>query len=126
MSLVGREARACFDFRIRDQLRTCRCEMVVRDVHEGKPIRRFGINEFIVDCEGKADETGAYRCVLSSGDHRGHGRGFYVASHSAVYVLCKGPEFAPLVSGEIGARNLELTATDFTAHLKPIASAVVC
>lgn len=108
MSFVGRKARACFDFRIRDQLPACRCEIVVRDVHEGKPIRRFGINGFIVDCEGRADETGTYRCVLSSGAIEDVGEDF-MSLHIAQFMSCiKDPTFAPLVSGEIGARNLEL------------------
>jgi len=108
VSFVGQEARACFDFRIRDQVRTCRCEIIVRDVLEGQPIRRFGINGFIVDCEGKADETGAYRCVLSSEAIEDVGEDF-MSLHIAQFVSCvKTPTLAPLVSGEIGARNLEL------------------
>ena len=108
VSFVGQEARACFDFRIRNQVPNCRCEMVVRDVHEGKPTRRFGINGFIVDCEGKADETGAYRCVLSSGSMEDVGEDF-MSLHIAQFMSCvKTPTLAPLVSGESGARNLEL------------------
>tara|TARA_B100000674_G_scaffold296971_1_gene246264 strand:- start:247 stop:1206 length:960 start_codon:yes stop_codon:yes gene_type:complete len=108
VSFVGQEARACFDFRIRDQVRTCRCEIIVRDVLEGQPIRRFGINGFIVDCEGKADETGAYRCVLSSEAIEDVGEDF-MSLHIAQFMSCvKTPTLAPLVSGEIGARNLEL------------------
>ena len=108
VSFVGQEARACFDFRVRDQVRTCRCEIVVRDVLEGQPIRRFGINDFIVDCEGKADETGAYRCVLSSEAIEDVGEDF-MSLHIAQFMSCvKTPTLAPLVSGEIGARNLEL------------------
>ncbi len=108
VSFVGQEVRACFDFRIRDQVRTCRCEIIVRDVLEGQPIRRFGINGFIVDCEGKADETGAYRCVLSSEAIEDVGEDF-MSLHIAQFMSCvKTPTLAPLVSGEIGARNLEL------------------
>ena len=108
VSLVGQEVRACFDFQIRDQVRICQCEMVVRDVHQGKPIRRFGINEFVVECEGKVDETGAYRCVLSSEEIEDVGEDFMSLLIAQFMSCVKTPAFAPLVSGEIGARNLDL------------------
>ena len=108
VSLAEREAHASFDFRIHDKLPPCRCEIVVRDVQEGRPARRFGINDFIVDCEGKVDEMGAYRCVLSSGTIEDMGEDF-MSLHIEQFMSCvKNSEFAPLVPGEIGARSLAL------------------
>lgn len=102
----GGEARARFDFSDGEQ--TCRCEVIVRDLPEGKPVRRFGINDFIVDCEGRADETGAYRCVLSEGSVEEMGDDF-MSLHIAQFLACvEDPKLDLLASGETGLRNVEL------------------
>lgn len=106
VAFSGGQARARFDFSDREQ--TCRCEVIVRDLAEGKPVRRFGVNDFIVDCEGRADATGAYRCVLSADSIEEMGDDFMLL-HIAQFLACvEDPALALLASGETGLRNLEL------------------
>ncbi len=100
------EARARFDFSNAEHV--CQCEVIVRDLAAGKPVRRFGINDVVVDCEGRADETGAYRCVLSEGSMEEIGDDF-MSLHIAQFLACvEDPALALLASGEMGLRNLEL------------------
>ena len=82
--------------------------MIVRDLAEGKPVRRFGVNGFLVDCEGRADSAGDYRCVLSGEGKEEVGDDF-MALHIAQFLQCiKEPELQLLASGDVGVRNLEL------------------
>jgi len=102
----GGEARVNFDFIDRDS--TCKCDIIVRDLAEGKPVRRFGINGFLVDCEGRTDTDGAYRCVLSHGGREAIGDDF-MALHIAQFLQCIAqPDMELLTSGLVGIRNLEL------------------
>ncbi|MBT3603241.1 MAG: Gfo/Idh/MocA family oxidoreductase [Candidatus Latescibacteria bacterium] len=39
-------------------------EFVLRDIDEGVPVRRFGVNDFLVDWHGYADAEGIYRAKL--------------------------------------------------------------
>lgn len=100
------EVRALFDF-VEGENR-CAVDMCVRDRPEGKPLRRFGINGVVADCEGRADADGVYRTVLSRGDHEVMDEDFMsllIREFSAA-VRDDGP--SPLVSGSVGVRNLEL------------------
>ena len=40
---------------------------VIRDIEEGTPVRRFGINGFLADWVGFADSDGIYRATLTHG-----------------------------------------------------------
>ena len=46
----------------------CDVRFVLRDVDEGVPMRQFGVNGFLVNWEGFADEEGIYRARLVYGD----------------------------------------------------------
>lgn len=48
----------------------------IRDIVEGTPLRRFGVNGFLVDWDGFADEDGVYRASLTHGDHSIRGNDF--------------------------------------------------
>ncbi|MCY3667337.1 MAG: Gfo/Idh/MocA family oxidoreductase [Gemmatimonadetes bacterium] len=100
------EVRACFSFA--DSSGSCRCEIIVRDLHEGQPLRRFGVNGFLVDCTGRSAPDGTYCSVLSKGESELIGDDFMsllIAQFAKAAVQSK---LAPLVSGEVGLRNLEL------------------
>lgn len=102
------QAHTRFTFFDPTQEQACECEVIVRDLAEGKPQRRFGINDFIVDCEGRADETGAYRCVLRAGANEDMGDDF-MALHIGQFLACvEDPRLELLVPGEIGVRSIEL------------------
>jgi len=97
--------RAAFDFA--DGTKRCAVEVCVRDRPEGTPLRRFGVNGVIADCEGRADADGVYRTVLSRGGHE-------VMEEDLMARLIR--EFSeavsgggnPPVTGSVGVRNLEL------------------
>ena len=46
----------------------CDVRFVLRDIDEGVPARQFGVNGFLVNWEGFADEEGIYRARLVYGD----------------------------------------------------------
>ena len=48
----------------------------IRDIEEGTPIRRFGINGFLVDWDGFADDGGVYRATLTHGERSVAGNDF--------------------------------------------------
>jgi predicted dehydrogenase len=102
----GGEARIGFEFT--DAENTCRCDISVRDLGEGKPVRRFGVNDFIVGCEGRADDMGAYRCVLNHREQEEMGDDFMALLISQFLHCANHPEEVLLASGEAGLRNLEL------------------
>ena len=103
---VGSEAHLIFDFV--DGGNVCHSEIVVRDLQEGKPLRRFGVNGFWVDCEGRNDTEGVYRSVLQWRKQEVIGEDFMASliARFADAVRRVAPE--PLVTGETGLRNLEL------------------
>jgi predicted dehydrogenase len=102
----GGVAIARFDF-IASQGR-CRCEIAVRDLDEGSPVRRFGVNGLIVDCGGRADDEGVFRSVLSLGDEEAMGEDFMSLLITQFVEAIRTPGAALPVSGEVGLRNLEL------------------
>ena len=104
---LGRgEVRACFSFA--DSARSCRCEIIVRDLHAGQPLRRFGVNGFLVDCTGRSAPDGTYCSVLSTGESELIGDDFMSLLIARFAEAAMQPKRAPLVSGEVGLRNLEL------------------
>ena len=106
VELVGGEARAHFDFVA--TAGSCRCEIVVRDLLEGQPVRRFGINGMLVDCAGRPAADGTYCSVLSSGDAEQLGEDFMSLLVAQFAQSTIQPDLAPLVPGAVGLRNLEL------------------
>lgn len=102
----GCEARVRFDF-VAAQGR-CPSEIVVRDLEEGAPVRRFGVNGKIVDCSGRPDENGAYRAVLSRGEQETVGTDFMSLLIAQFVEAVEEPQKPVPVAGETGLRNLEL------------------
>ena len=100
------EVRACFSFA--DAMGSCRCEIIVRDLHAGQPLRRFGVNGFLVDCAGRSAPDGTYCSVLSAGESELVGEDFMSLLIARFTEAAMQPNLAPLVSGEVGLRNLEL------------------
>jgi predicted dehydrogenase len=106
VELVGGEARARFDFVY--SAGSCRCEIVVRDLLEGQPVRRFGINGLLVNCAGRPTADGTYCSVLSSGAAEQLGEDFMSLLVAQFAQSTIEPDLVPLVPGAIGLRNLEL------------------
>lgn len=100
------EVRACFSFV--GSSGSCRCEIIVRDLHAGQPLRRFGVNGFLVDCEGRSALDGTYCSVLSTGESELIGDDFMSLLIARFAEAAIQPELTPLVSGAVGLRNLEL------------------
>ena len=100
------EVQARFSFV--DATDSCRCEIIVRDLHEGQPLRRFGVNGFWVDCTGRPAPDGTYCSVLSAGGSELVGDDFMSLLIARFAEVAMQPKLAPLVSGEVGLRNLEL------------------
>ena len=101
----GTTARARFDFC--DTVTRCHVDITARDKTEGPPVRRFGLNGYLVDCSGRPDAAGTYCSVLSDGSRE------VVVEDFMSYLIQQFCEAvsgaaAPLVSGEVGLRNLEL------------------
>ncbi len=105
--VAGRgEVRACFSFA--EATGSCSCEIIVRDLHAGQPLRRFGVNGFLVDCAGRPAADGTYCSVLSTGELELVGDDFMSLLIARFTEAAIQPELTPLVSGEVGLRNLEL------------------
>ncbi len=100
------EVRACFSFA--NSAGSCLCEIIVRDLHEGQPLRRFGVNGFLVDCTGRPAPDGTYCSVLSTGESELVGDDFMSLLIARFTEAAIQPKLTPLVSGEVGLRNLEL------------------
>ena len=102
----GGEARCTFEF-VHGQ-EVCRCEVIVRDVSAGAPVRRFGVNDFIVDIAGRTGSDGIYQTVLAHGDREVWGDDLMYLLIAQFIEAIKEPQTTPLAAGEIGLRNLEL------------------
>ncbi len=101
-----RRARASFDFVAGGRI--CRSEIIVCDREEGKPARRFGVNGFVVDCEGQNDDQGRFRSLLRRESEEMMGEDFMSLLISQFVQVIRDPQKHLLVNGETGLRNLEL------------------
>ena len=101
-----REARAEFEFTTATG--RCQVDVAVRDRVEGPPVRRFGVDGYIMECAGRADETGVYRSVLSRGGRETVGEDFMSLLIGNVCDAVRGTASRLIVPGELGLRNLEL------------------
>lgn len=86
-----RENRAFFDY-VTPQGR-CVVTFVLRDIDEGIPKRRFGVNDFLVDWSGYPDAAGIYRARLTHGAES-------VDSDDFLHILIA--EFANVICGDGG------------------------
>ena len=81
---------------------------MVRDIAAGIPVRRFGVNGLVVECEGRPDNQGVYRAVLRQGEREVWGDDFMSLLITQFTEVARNIQRAPLVPGGVGLRNLEL------------------
>ena len=62
------EAECQASFRFAGEKGLADCSFIIRDIAEGIPLRRFGVNGFLVEWDGFADPDGVYRASLKHGD----------------------------------------------------------
>lgn len=73
------------------------------------PKRQFGVNGFIVDYEGRADEKGVYRTFLTHGDHTIQMDDLMQSSVQRFLLAITTPGVRPFVGPEEALKNLELS-----------------
>ncbi|MDP6777798.1 MAG: Gfo/Idh/MocA family oxidoreductase [Candidatus Latescibacteria bacterium] len=100
-----RENRARFDY-VSSEGR-CAVDLVLRDIDEGSPVRRFGVNGFSVDWEGYADDSGVYRALLKAGDQEVRCNDFLHLLIEGFVAAVRGERHRVVVAGEDGLLNLE-------------------
>jgi len=100
-----RENRAVFGVKTSEGI--CDVRVVLRDIDEGVPMRRFGVNGFLVYWEGFADACGIYRARLTHGDET-------VVSNDFMHILID--EFGQFVRGEGG--RVMVSGVDALVNLK--------
>lgn len=115
VEFAGHQARSRFDFFAGD--RRFHCDITVRDKSEGVPIRRFGVNGVLVECEGRPDSDGVYQSVLQRKGSEVMGQDFMSLLISQFAAAVRGDEPGPIVTGATGVRNLELQFQIYSAAL---------
>jgi predicted dehydrogenase len=107
--IAERENRAAFD--VAHGGGCCRVSIVMRDIDEGEPVRRFGVNGYLVGWRGFPDASGIYRGSLVHDGGEAVGNDFLHRLIERFVGAVKGDGGAPAVTGEEGLRNLELQAS---------------
>lgn len=87
----------------------CAVTLECRNIAEGTPARRFGVNGFLVDCSGKNDDQGIFRALLRTAE----GKEVLVEDfvHSSVKRMIRAVtvgDVQPYVTGETALRNLQM------------------
>ncbi len=100
-----RENRARFDY-VSPGGR-CAVDLVLRDIDEGIPARRFGVNGFLVDWEGYADAGGIYRARLVHASESLQCEDFLHILIEAFVSSVRDPDCRPVVSAKDGLLGLE-------------------
>ena len=100
-----RENRARFDYVSRRG--RCGVDLVMRDIDEGVPARRFGVNGVMVDWEGYVDEDGVYRARLIHGSESLQCDDFLHILVETFVSCVRGSDVRPVVSGVEGLLGLE-------------------
>lgn len=88
---------------------TAEVEAVLRKSGDSAMRRRFGVNGFIVDYEGRADENGVYRTYLSHGDQTTVTDDLVQRSIRHFIGAATRGEGRPLVDGQAALKNLEIS-----------------
>lgn len=89
-----------------------RAHIVLRYTAEGTPRRRFGVNDLLVDVEGRPDEQGVFCTYLRRGDRETKLPDLVHTSIQHFVHACQGRGHV-LVSAEEGCRNLALQCALF-------------
>ena len=102
--LQERRCRARFLYR-GEQGPACECELVVGTVLEGPLTRRFGINDVLVDYEGRNDESGVFRTCLRLGEVEATSDDFMYLSMRQMVEAARGRAPRPLATLAEGLAN---------------------
>ncbi len=99
------EAR--FDY-VMDEGGVCHAHIVCRNRPEGDLVRRFGINDVLVDYEGRNDDQGVYRAWLSRDGDEICAQDFVEASIERFVGAVRGERERPLATAAEGLQNLHM------------------
>lgn len=86
----------------------CEAHIVCRNRPEGDLVRRFGINDVLVDYEGRNDDVGVYRAYLTHGEHEICDTDFVETSLSEFVGAVRGDIRRPLATVAEGLQNLKM------------------
>jgi predicted dehydrogenase len=89
----------------------CNARIVCRNRPEGDLVRRFGINDVLVDYEGGNDDEGVYRAFLRHGEHEICDTDFVETSLDQCVGAVRGDAPRPLATVAEGLQNLEMQLT---------------
>lgn len=98
---------ASVEFVFAAQGQACTCRVIVRDIDGGVPLRRFGVNGYVVDCAGKNDAQGVYRIALQAGRQEVLWDD-YMSLLIGQFTQAVRQDAKPLVDGRTGRHNLAL------------------
>lgn len=98
---------AKFDY-VMDGGGVCRAHIVCCNRPEGPLVRRFGINDLLVDYEGRNDESGTYRAWLSREATEVGAQDFVEASIERFVGAIRGEVERPLATVAEGLANLQM------------------
>ena len=87
---------------------SCQAEIVCCNRPEGELIRRLGINDVLVDYEGRNDDQGIYRAYLSREGAEVEAQDFVQTSIQRFVEVARGEAERPLATAADGLRNLEM------------------
>lgn len=99
-----RENRASFHCISQDN--RCAVDIVMRDISDGNPVRRFAVNGFEVEWNGYSDVQGIYRAMLQHGEKKVRCKDFLHMFIEEFVAAVKGKGGNILVSGKDGLLNL--------------------
>ncbi len=86
----------------------CSAHIVCRNRPEGDLVRRFGINDLLVDYEGRNDDEGVYRAYLTYEDEEGCYQDFMERSIERFVAAVRGDADRPLATAAEGLQNLRI------------------
>ncbi len=89
----------------------CNAKIVCQNRPEGELVRRFGINDVLVDYEGGNDAEGVYRAYLSHEDHQICDTDFVETSLAEFVGAVRGDIKRPLATVAEGLQNLSIQLT---------------
>ena len=85
----------------------CRARFELRNIADGKPTRRFGVNDFILAYEGRRDDSGEFRAYLRHGQ-RERVYDDFVLTNMERFVAAVAGEGKPLVDIETALAGFDL------------------
>jgi predicted dehydrogenase len=89
----------------------CQAQIVCRNRPEGDLVRRFGINDILVDYEGRNDDEGVYRAYLTYDGEESCHQDFMEKSLEQFVAAVRGDVQSPLATVADGLQNLQIQLT---------------